>query len=55
MAAPELAKYVRARAAELPPAGVKAMAVINGGPVKIVLVGDSTVATGGGWGRGSAR
>ena len=49
---PELAKYVRARAAELPPAGVKAMAVINGGPVKIVLVGDSTVATGGGWGPG---
>ncbi len=51
-AAPEMAKYVRAKAAELPPAGVKAMAVINGGPVKIVLVGDSTVATGGGWGPG---
>jgi lysophospholipase L1-like esterase len=28
------------------------MAIINGGPVKIVLVGDSTVATGGGWGPG---
>ena len=28
------------------------MQVINGGPVKIVLVGDSTVATGGGWGPG---
>ena len=51
-AAPEMAKYVRAKAAELPPAGVKAMAIINGGPVKIVLVGDSTVATGGGWGPG---
>ncbi len=36
----------------LPPEGVKAMEVINGGPVKIVLVGDSTVATGGGWGPG---
>ena len=51
-AAPELAKYVRAKAAELPPTGVKAMNVIAGGPVKIVLVGDSTVATGGGWGPG---
>jgi lysophospholipase L1-like esterase len=28
------------------------MKVINGAPVKIVLVGDSTVATGGGWGPG---
>ncbi len=26
-AAPEMAKYVRAKAAELPPAGVKAMAI----------------------------
>ena len=31
---------------------MKAMAVINGGPVKIVLVADSTVATGGRWGPG---
>jgi lysophospholipase L1-like esterase len=51
-AVPEMAKYVKGKAAELPPAGVKAMAVINSGPVKIVLVGDSTVATGGGWGPG---
>ena len=51
-AVPELAKYVKARAAVLPPEGVKAMKVIEGGPVKIVLVGDSTVATGGGWGPG---
>ena len=51
-AAPELAKYVRPTAAELPPEGVKAMKVIQGAPVKIVLVGDSTVATGGGWGPG---
>jgi lysophospholipase L1-like esterase len=49
---PKLQKYVRPEAAKLPPAGVKAMAVFNGGPVKIVLVGDSTVATGGGWGPG---
>ena len=51
-AAPEMAKYVRARAAELPAAGVKAMAILNGAPMKIVLVGDSTVALGGGWGPG---
>jgi lysophospholipase L1-like esterase len=51
-AVPELAMYVRPKAAELPPQGVKAMKVIEGGPVKIVLVGDSTVATEGGWGPG---
>jgi lysophospholipase L1-like esterase len=49
---PELAKYVRPKAAELPAQGVKAMSFIQGGPVKIVLVGDSTVATEGGWGPG---
>jgi lysophospholipase L1-like esterase len=52
---PELRKYVLPKAAELPPAGVKAMATLNGGPVKIVLVGDSTVATGGGWGPGFCK
>ena len=36
----------------MPPEGEKAMRIIDGGPVKIVLVGDSTVATGGGWGPG---
>jgi lysophospholipase L1-like esterase len=51
-AAPELKKYVLKQPAALPPAGEKAMRIINGGPVKIVLVGDSTVATGGGWGPG---
>ena len=51
-AVPELKKDVRTVAAELPPAGVKAMKVIQGGPVKIVLVGDSTVASEGGWGPG---
>ena len=42
---PSLAAYVRPKAAELPPEGVKAMKIIHGAPVKIVLVGDSTVAT----------
>jgi lysophospholipase L1-like esterase len=48
----QLAKYVRPEAATLPPEGVKAMKIIEGGPVKIVLVGDSTVNAGGGWGKG---
>jgi lysophospholipase L1-like esterase len=51
-AVPELRQYVRPAAAELPLEGVKAMKVIQGAPVKIVLVGDSTVATEGGWGPG---
>src|SRR5206468_1466051 len=51
-AVPALKPYVRPTPAELPPEGVKAMKVIEGGPVKIVLVGDSTVATEGGWGPG---
>ncbi len=51
-AVPTLKQYVQPVSATLPAAGVKAMQVINGGPVKIVLVGDSTVATGGGWGPG---
>jgi lysophospholipase L1-like esterase len=51
-AVPELQKYVRPEAATLPPEGEKAMRVMERGPVKIVLVGDSTVATGGGWGPG---
>jgi lysophospholipase L1-like esterase len=49
---PALAKDVLPVAVELPPAGVKAMKVFHGGPVTIVLVGDSTVATEGGWGPG---
>jgi lysophospholipase L1-like esterase len=51
-AVPELERYVKPQAATLPPEGVKAMKIIEGGPVKIVLVGDSTVNAGGGWGRG---
>ncbi len=49
---PAMRKYVLPDAAVLPPAGVKAMKIIAGGPVKIVLVGDSTTATEGGWGPG---
>jgi len=49
---PALRKYVKRKAAELPPEGVKAMKVFEGGSVKIVLVGDSTVNPGGGWGKG---
>ena len=51
-AIPALEPYVRKQPAALPPEGLKAMAILHGGPVKIVLVGDSTVATGGGWGPG---
>jgi lysophospholipase L1-like esterase len=51
-AVPALAKYVKPQAATLPPEGVKAMNIINGGAVKIVLVGDSTVNAEGGWGKG---
>ena len=51
-ASPELAKYVKSQPATLPPEGVKAMKIIEGGPVKIVLVGDSTVNAEGGWGKG---
>jgi len=51
-AVPRLKRYVRRNAATLPPEGVKQMAILNGAPVKIVLVGDSTVAPEGGWGPG---
>jgi lysophospholipase L1-like esterase len=51
-AVPKLNQYVLKQPAALPPEGEKAMKIINGAPVKIVLVGDSTVATGGGWGPG---
>jgi len=51
-AAPELAQYVKSNQPKLPPEGEKAMMVLLGGPVKIVLVGDSTVNSEGGWGKG---
>jgi lysophospholipase L1-like esterase len=52
---PALKKYVLPQPAALPPEGIKAMRIIDGGPVQIVLVGDSTVATGGGWGPGFCK
>ncbi len=51
-AVPALQQYVRPTPAQLPPEGVLAMKVINRAPFTIVLVGDSTVATEGGWGPG---
>jgi lysophospholipase L1-like esterase len=51
-AEPALKKYVLPHAAALPPEGLRAMDVIQGKPFKIVLVGDSTTATEGGWGPG---
>ena len=50
--APELQTHVRKNAAELPEDGRLAMQVYAQKPFKIVLVGDSTVATQGGWGPG---
>lgn len=49
---PTLKKYVKPQAAKLPPEGERDMRIINGAPATIVLVGDSTVATEGGWGPG---
>jgi lysophospholipase L1-like esterase len=49
---PELKKYVLPKPAPLPPEGELAMRVIQGQPFKMVLVGDSTTATEGGWGPG---
>lgn len=51
-AVPGLAQYVHPTPAVLPAKGVKAMRVIDKAPIKIVLVGDSTVAPQGGWGPG---
>ena len=49
---PSLQKYVLSKPAALPAQGVLAMKVIRQAPFKIVLVGDSTVASEGGWGPG---
>jgi lysophospholipase L1-like esterase len=51
-AAPALAPYVMKEPAALPAAGVRNVAILRGAPVRIVLVGDSTVNNGGGWGPG---
>lgn len=50
--APAMRRYVLPEAAQLPPEGVKAMKILNGAAVTIVLVGDSTTAPEGGWGPG---
>ena len=49
-AVPALAKYVKKDAAALPAELQRSVAILHGAPVRIVLVGDSTVAVGGGWG-----
>jgi lysophospholipase L1-like esterase/dienelactone hydrolase len=51
-AVPVLEKDVRPTPAALPKEGLKAMLILNGAPVTIVMVGDSTVAPQGGWGPG---
>lgn len=51
-AVPALAAYVKQQPATLPPEGELAMRVLQSQAFKIVLVGDSTVALGGGWGPG---
>ncbi|WP_419805273.1 rhamnogalacturonan acetylesterase [Terriglobus sp.] len=51
-AVPALRSDVRKQPATLPPEGELAMRVFEQSPFKIVLTGDSTVATEGGWGPG---
>ena len=51
-AVPALAEYVRPTAAILPPEAIRTIDIFNGARVRIVLVGDSTVNPGGGWGAG---
>ena len=52
---PALKSGVRSTAAALPPEGELAMRVMAQQPFKIVLTGDSTVATEGGWGPGFCK
>jgi lysophospholipase L1-like esterase len=49
-AVPALAQYAKKEPAPLSAAAVRSMAILHGAPVRIALVGDSTVALGGGWG-----
>jgi lysophospholipase L1-like esterase len=51
-AVPTLAKYVRPTAALLPPDAIRTVDIFNGARFRVVLVGDSTVNPGGGWGAG---
>lgn len=49
---PALATHVKPTAALLPAEAVRSVDILNGARVRIVLVGDSTVNIGGGWGPG---
>jgi len=51
-AVPVLAPYVKQTPATVPADGIRSVAILHGAPVRIVLVGDSTVNNGGGWGPG---
>jgi lysophospholipase L1-like esterase len=51
-AVPALAPYVRREPTTLPAIGIRSMAILHGAPVRIMLVGDSTVNNEGGWGPG---
>ena len=49
-AVPALKKYVKKQPAALSDEAKRTVAILRGAPVRIVLVGDSTVNAGGGWG-----
>lgn len=51
-AVPALAQYVTKQPATLTGEEMRTLAILRGAPVRIVLVGDSTVNNGGGWGPG---
>jgi lysophospholipase L1-like esterase len=51
-AVPALTAHVKPAAALLPPEAIHSVAILNGARLRIVLVGDSTVNVGGGWGPG---
>ncbi|MDR3792562.1 MAG: rhamnogalacturonan acetylesterase [Terracidiphilus sp.] len=51
-AVPALAAHVRPYAAVLPPDAIRTVDIFNNARFRVVLVGDSTVNPGGGWGAG---
>lgn len=51
-AVPVLEKFVRPTAALLPAEAIRTVDILNGARFRVVLVGDSTVNPGGGWGAG---
>jgi len=51
-AVPALAKYVRPTPALLTPAAIRTVDILHNARLRVVLVGDSTVNPGGGWGAG---